>query len=387
MRKIGLFLDSEPGGGTFQYNLSILEACKQLPSANYNLIIAYSSTYWLNHFRKQSTLTKKFDRTLFSRLWFQLRYPLAPWRKFCSTVDSFSNYFIKSNCDLWIFPSQDIWSYSLPVPALGTIHDLMHRYERQFPEVGSNSQYRARELHYHRMCQFAEGILVDSEIGKQQVIESYNVPANKIHILPYIPPDYINSIDESSDIFKIYNIPEKYIFYPAQFWNHKNHKALVRALAINRSKGHRIHLVFVGHKKNAYESIKTLISDSHLEDSITFLDYISDAHISLFYRKARAMIMPTFFGPTNIPPLEAFATGCPAAVSNIYAMSEQVGDAALLFDPNSDEEIAETLISLWTNDGLMTELVERGYKKSKEWNQNKFNTQLQSIINSILTIS
>ncbi len=385
MIKIGLFLDAEPGGGTFQYNLSVLEACKQLPSTDYNLLIAYSSTYWVNHFRNESIQTRKIDRTFSSRLWYQLRYPLAPWQNIFTKIDPFSKYFITSGCALWIFPSQDIWSYSLPVTALGTIHDLMHRYERQFPEAGSNSQYRSRELHYNRMCQFAKGILVDSKIGKQQVIESYNAPADKIHILPYVPPNYIQLIDESSDIFKIYNIPEKFIFYPAQFWEHKNHKSLVRALSINRSKGILIHLVFVGHKKNAYESVKSLVSDLVLEESVTFLDYIPDAHISLFYRNARAMIMPTFFGPTNIPPLEAFATGCPAAVSNIYAMPEQVGNAALLFDPNSDEEIAETLLSLWTDDELLARLIKQGYQKSQAWNQNTFNSEFKSIIKSILT--
>ncbi len=96
------------------------------------------------------------------------------------------------------------------------------------------------------------------------------------------------------------------------------------------------------------------------------------------------MIMPTFFGPTNIPPLEAFATGCPAAVSNIYAMPEQVGNAALLFDPNSDEEIAETLLSLWTDDELLARLIKQGYQKSQAWNQNTFNSEFKSIIKSIL---
>jgi len=50
------------------------------------------------------------------------------------------------------------------------------------------------------------------------------------------------------------------------------------------------------------------------------------------------MIMPTFFGPTNIPPLEAIAVGCPVAVSNIYGMPHQLGDAALYFNPTRVEK-------------------------------------------------
>jgi glycosyltransferase involved in cell wall biosynthesis len=260
----------------------------------------------------------------------------------------------------------------------------MHRYEKHFPEAGSSTQYRSREKHYQRMCIHSKAVLVDSEIGKQQSVESYHPNPDKIYVLPFVPPGYIHQIDESVNIFSIYNIPDKYIFYPAQFWEHKNHKALIRAMALNKEKGIDLNLVFVGEKKNAFNSINDLITELCLNKSITILDYIPDNHIPLFYRYARAMIMPTFFGPTNIPPLEAFATGCPAAVSNIYAMPEQVGEAALLFDPNSDEEIAETLFRLWTDDKLLKELINKGDKKTEEWNQVKFNERFKSIINEIL---
>ena len=84
-----------------------------------------------------------------------------------------------------------------------------------------------------------------------------------------------------------------------------------------------------------------------------------------FYRRARAMVMPTFFGPTNIPPLEAFALGCPVAVSNIYGIPEQVGDAALLFDPNSVEEIADCIERLWQDDALCASLISKGHARTE----------------------
>ena len=69
--------------------------------------------------------------------------------------------------------------------------------------------------------------------------------------------------------------------------------------------------------------------------------------------------MPSYFGPTNIPPLEAMALGCPVAVSNKYAMPEQVGDAGLLFDPDSPEEIAKCIKAMWLDDKLRQKMINK----------------------------
>lgn len=90
--------------------------------------------------------------------------------------------------------------------------------------------------------------------------------------------------------------------------------------------------------------------------------------------------MPTFFGPTNIPQLEAFVLECPVATSKIYGIPDQVKDAALLFDPNSVEEIADCINRLWQDDELCRKLIERGKKRADEWNQKHFTMKLISII-------
>ena len=95
------------------------------------------------------------------------------------------------------------------------------------------------------------------------------------------------------------------------------------------------------------------------------------------------MMMPTFFGPTNIPPLEAFVTRCPAAVSDIYGMREQLGDAALFFDPHSDQEIASVMKRLWLEDELCATLSTRGREQAQKWGQAQFNDRLRRILKEI----
>lgn len=378
MKKIGLYLDSVITGGTFQYNLSMLESIRSFPKDQIQTVIAYSSDLWKSYLQKENIQAIKITRTVFSRLWFQTRTPLWLWRNTCKYFDSFSKSFVQQKCDLWVFPSQDIWSYSLPVPTLGTTHDLMHRYEKQFPEAGSQKEYNFREKHYSRMCNKAIGVLVDSRLGKQQLVESYHVSNSKVHILPFITPKYISETIRSIQLN--FNLPPKYLFYPAQFWEHKNHKALVRAIALLIAKLPDLKMVFVGSPNNGYTSLIDLIEKLELQDVFIFLYQVPDEQMKELYTNARALIMPTFFGPTNIPPLEAFACGCPVAISNVYAMHEQVEDAGLLFNPNSDTDISDTIYKLWTDDDLMISLAKKGYQKSKDWGQKQFNKRLLDII-------
>ncbi|MCU0596541.1 MAG: glycosyltransferase [Desulfobacterota bacterium] len=142
--------------------------------------------------------------------------------------------------------------------------------------------------------------------------------------------------------------------------------------------------VFVGSKKNGYLSTMELVHRLHLTSKVHFLGYVPDIDMPELYRRARALLMPTYYGPTNIPPLEAMALGCPVAASRIYGMPEQLGEAALYFDPGSVGQIAEAMKRLWTDDSLCRELSSRGLTRSSRWNQSHFNQKLREILESVL---
>lgn len=384
MKKIGLYIDSIIGGGTYQYNLSILNAVGYLSQNGFETVIIYTNTAWEEYLDQEEINAKRIPHTILSKVWFESHRPLSLWRKVSPYIDRFSKSFINEKCDLWIFPSQDIWSYCLPVKTMVTVHDLMHRYEKRFPEAASKQMFNIRERHYSRISKYAKSILVDSKIGKDQMIESYGTDSKKVHILPYIPPEYIFENDKNIDIHQLYGLPKKYFFYPAQFWSHKNHIALIEATSIIKKQYPDIYFVFAGSKKNGYESVIESIGKLNVSNSIKILDYVPNDHMPDLYRSARGMIMPTFYGPTNIPPLEAMALKCPVAVSNIYAMPEQIGEAGLLFDPNSIDEIVSIMKKLWTNDALVKKLQELGYQKSKNWQQAHFNRKFLDILKQVL---
>ena len=384
MKRIGLFLGAQPcSGGTFQYNLSMLDAVASLPKKQFQVVVAYLNPLWRDYLKPYSMEEIKLPFSLPVRAWGKLlracNLPVNRWQKTSKHLHPVIGTMAAQNCDLWIFPSQDDWSYRANVPALAAIHDLMHRYEGHFPEVSANGEYEKREKHYSHMCKWSQGILVDSQVGLQQVHEYYGVPPEQIFVLPYVPPRYINE-STNHQASQNYKLPPKYIFYPAQFWEHKNHANLIKAIKLVKKNLSDIQLVLVGSPNNGYEKVLQLVNELNLQQNIHFMGYVPDQDMPYFYHRARAMVMPTFFGPTNIPQLEAFALGCPTATSNIYGIPQQVGDAALLFNPHSVEEIARCIYLLWTDDDLCQKLVQKGMLHTQKWGHKQFNRRLLEII-------
>jgi len=234
------------------------------------------------------------------------------------------------------------------------------------------------------MLHWAKGIFVDSLLGKHHVIDSYGSAPGRIFVLPYVAPEYIQAKKCPDGFNERYSLPKKYIYYPAQFWKHKNHKGLIRAVALLKDKFPDLNLVLSGSPKNGYQETRKTVRESKLTARIHFLGYVPEADMPELYRRARALIMPTFFGPTNIPPLEAAATGCPMAISEIYGMREQMGDAALYFNPSSIQKIASCIERLWDDDALCKELARRGMARSMQWTQSHLNRSFINIIESIL---
>lgn len=384
MKKVGVYLASGTnGGGVFQYCLMILES---LGGDKNQVFCAVNNKEWINYLGKQfkrykviDLLNKKrIERVVDSLLALMpIWFPIVLRKMLIENLDSRVRMMKKVGVDLWIFPSQDQLCFESGLASLATIHDLMHRYERNFPEVSDKVSYNFREYLYRNICRYCNGILVDSEMGKKHVLESYReAVAEKIFVLPFIAPKYVKLVTKKNRLY----LPDEYFIYPAQFWKHKNHENLVKAFNLIKNKYPQLCLIFCGRENNNYENILNLIKSFDLEERVIIKGYVEDEDMNEMYHRAIALILPTYFGPTNIPQLEAMAVGCPVAVSDVYGAREQLGDAALYFDPKSVREIAETMDILCCDNELRRLLIKRGYSKTKKWGQKQFSERLKQII-------
>lgn len=377
-KRIALVLSVEPQrGGEYQYALVIAECLKELSDGYFELVVICTDRCWIKWCRENHVrcVRLKWPKQKMKQMEWNLRIPLYS-RIHSMYMTEIGKFIRKEKIDGVFIAEQLQYVPNLATKIILPVHDLMHRYESQFSEV--RATYSQREMVLRCETKYADCILTDSKLGKQQFRESYmrrGMKSPYVVSLPYIVPKHILEVTEEE-----IEVPEKYIFYPAQFWNHKNHINLVKAIQISKDSIIDIHLVLVGSEKNCCEKIKKYIADNRLENNITIKGFVSNGNMTYLYRHAVGLIMPSYFGPTNIPPLEAMALGCPTAVSNKYAMPEQVGKAGLLFNPDSPEEIADCIKKLWTNDTLRKELAKEGYQRIRRWTQEDFKNKLLKIM-------
>jgi glycosyltransferase involved in cell wall biosynthesis len=160
-----------------------------------------------------------------------------------------------------------------------------------------------------------------------------------------------------------YGISGDYLFYPAQFWAHKNHVNLLMALELLKSRFDRpLALVLVGADHGNLSHVKAAAQRLGVADRVHFLGFIARADLIELYHQAFALSYVTFFGPENLPPLEAFALGCPVVASEVSGAREQLQDAALFVDPTSPEQIAQAVLRLACEEGLRGNLIDAGRK-------------------------
>ena len=193
------------------------------------------------------------------------------------------------------------------------------------------------------------------------------MPAERIRILPHPTPRFALEAPDGDDhqVLAGYGLQPGYVFYPAQFWPHKNHANLLLALALLRDKyALSLHVVFVGSDKGNEEYIRRLTEKLGLGAQVHFLGFVSQRELVALYRGAFALTYLSFFGPENLPPLEAFGLGCPVIGASVAGSLEQLGDAALLVDPKDVEKIAAAIKRLHDDSELSRELVARGRERA-----------------------
>ena len=197
-------------------------------------------------------------------------------------------------------------------PFITVVWDLQHRLQPFFPEVSAKGESTRREKDFRtRLCRAAT-VIAGTEIGRQEIEAFYQVPAERIRVLRHPTPRFaLEASGAAPPSLERFQLPAGYVFYPAQFWPHKNHVNLLLALKVLKDSGLELHAVFTGADKGNAEKVKAFAESLGLQDQVRFLGFVSVEELSALYRGAMCMAYVSLFGPENLPPLEAFALGCP----------------------------------------------------------------------------
>jgi glycosyltransferase involved in cell wall biosynthesis len=253
------------------------------------------------------------------------------------------------------------------VPFLTVVWDLQHRLQPFFPEVSAGGEWERRERQYRVNLRRAAGVIVGTEAGRNEVVSFYGVPPSRIHVVPHPTPRFaLAAPPEVPGVLDRFGLPERFVLYPAQFWPHKNHVNLILALRILRDQGFDLALALVGSDKGNAPLVRQVAAGLGLESRVHFLGFVTTGELVALYRRAACLAYVSLFGPENLPPLEAFALGCPVVAANVSGSEEQLGDAALRVDATDPDRLAEAIRRSIEDAGLRQGLVARGRVRASQ---------------------
>lgn len=285
----------------------------------------------------------------------------------------------KENCDFVHFPH-----WNIPVfynkKFIVTIHDLIlfHYPSRQSSTLGP-LKYFFKNLAYRFILRHAvkkaTQIITPSNFTKQDVTKNLHVPEEKITVT-YLAPVLKNNIqyptlptgrqvsntnnqqnnDKNQEILQKHGITKNYLLYVGVAYPHKNLERLVRAWKMFEKQNKNFQLVLVGKKNYFYDRLINSEIFKSCKDVI-FTDFILDENLVDIYKNSSAYIFPSLYEGFGLPPLEAMQYGIPVISSNKTCLPEILGDAALYFEPQNEQDICSKINLILTDSDTRQKLI------------------------------
>lgn len=284
------------------------------------------------------------------RLWTRIALPL-------------SLYMARGKYDIIFSPTHYIPRFS-PVKRVATIFDLSFLH---FPEMFTPRDLWQLKNWTKFSAENADHIITISNFSKQDIISQYKIDKNKITVAY---PGY------DSEKFKVRSQEaENYIIYVGTIQPRKNLVRLMEAVA--RIDG--LKLIIVGKTGWEYEEILVTPKKLGIEDRVEFKGYVATDKLSNLLNGATAFVLPSLYEGFGIPVLEAMAAGVPVISSNVSSLPEVVGDAGLLVDPYSVDQIEQAIRTLMADKKLRQKYAKLGSTQAQKFSWDKMSKQVLKV--------
>ncbi len=223
------------------------------------------------------------------------------------------------------------YPFTVPAPRPGrgqafvqTLLDVQHL---DLPQLFGRAELLYRRHFYEGAARRADMVVTISEFARQRMIEFLHLAPERVRVAHL-------GVDTSRFVPNL-GAREDFVLYPARGWAHKNHARLIEAMTLVRREHPELRLVLTGGGLDALGELPSWVDRRGL---------VSTEELHGLYRSAAALVFPSLYEGFGLPPLEAMASGCPAAVSNAGSIPEVCGDAAVQFDPRDPESIADGVL-------------------------------------------
>lgn len=285
--------------------------------------------------------------------------------------------------DLLLAPIYSLALLYTSKPFAFTLHDLQENY---YPQNFSAWQRIWRRETYTALLGRARRVICESRYVKTDIANSFGVADERIKVIPAPPQRQFLTLQSDAELEAVrqrLQLPQRFLFYPAQFWVHKNHLRLVEAFGEVLKEAPDLKLVLTGKQRDEFRNVMDSVERLGLTQNVVHVGFVERDELQAIYRLATALVMPSLFESISIPVYEAFLAGTPVIASGIHGIPEQVGDAGLLFEPTSVASIRDAILKVVRDDALATALVAKARDRMLQLTPEHYGTQLQSLLNEM----
>ncbi|MEK7501997.1 MAG: glycosyltransferase family 1 protein [Patescibacteria group bacterium] len=287
----------------------------------------------------------------------------------------------RNKIDVFFSPTHYLPLY-VPCPSVISILDVSYLH---FPKLFKKKDLYQLKLWGRYSIGKAKKIITISKASKNDIIKAYGVSEDKVVVVcPGIKSEIQNSKSETNTKLKMQNskslkekfgIDKEFILFVGTLQPRKNIGKLIEAFSRLKTQDLRLktdlELIIVGKKGWMYEDILNAPKKFGIADRVKFLDSVTDEDLPSFYKNAICFVLPSLYEGFGLPILEAMKYGCPVITSNVSSLPEAGGDAAVYFNPESVEDIAEKIEKVISSEKLRQEMVKKGYEQVKKFSWEK----------------
>jgi glycosyltransferase involved in cell wall biosynthesis len=267
-----------------------------------------------------------------------------------------------------------------------TVHDLSFV---RVPESANPSLKAYLDAVVPRSARRADHILADSQTTKDDLMALYGIPADKTTVLlsgvnPRFEPSLVS--DEQRRLLrKKYGIGDvPFVLAVGTVQPRKNYERLIRAMAALPPALADVKLVIAGGKGWLDAPIYRTVDELNMRERVIFTGFLDDTLLPALYKLARCLAFPSLYEGFGLPILEAMACGTPVVTANVSSTAEVAGQATLLIDPLSVDQIRDALIALLTDEPLRGRLIAAGFAQAAQFTWSRAARQLRDIYARLL---
>jgi glycosyltransferase involved in cell wall biosynthesis len=254
-------------------------------------------------------------------------------------------------------------------PTVVTVHDCIHLL---FPQYLPNRlAWRYAHFMMGNAVRRSALVFTDSEASRHDILRFYPwADPERVQVVPSALDATFLEVPDPEELERVkerYQIHGRFVLYAGNIKPHKNLERLVAAFGqLKQRPGcEDLKLCIIGDEVNRYGSLRRTVEGAGVRADVRFFGFVPDRTLAVLYRLAAVFAYPSLYEGFGLPPLEAMASGTPVVTSRVSSLPEVVGDAALLVDPYSVEDIAQALLRALEDEALRAQLIERGYARVK----------------------